>query len=206
MIAPRGTDTESPSREARSSMNAAPTANGIVLRGGETEQDLEQRQLAEDLPPAGEEERARAVMEEGRIAGPQSRSDRRVPFVARGADGVEALPAAPEGSRGEVQVPAADLGLEQLDRAGPGETGAGAHRERPVARRSIAQPPDPLGEVAIVDGGAVDGRASAAVLPASHTILRPRSTTGTRPPRRAPATTRGSAWITRARIDLPLGR
>jgi hypothetical protein len=61
-------------------------------------------------------------VQEGWIIGTQRRSHRRVSLVTRGADRVEALPAAPQEAGYDVEVPAAGLRLEQLDGACAGET------------------------------------------------------------------------------------
>ena len=70
-------------------------------------------------------ERPGPVVQQRRVIPPQRRRDRRVALVAGGADGVETGLALAQPPRGQVQVTAGELGVEQLQAALPGQRRAG---------------------------------------------------------------------------------
>ena len=110
----------------------------LVAGGDQAEQDVPQRLGAGYLRGAGQVEAARAVVEQRGVIGPQDRPDRRVGLVPRGTDRVEAAALGAQVPCGQVEMPAAGLGVEQGDglfagQPGPGRDGRGAVR-RPGRR------------------------------------------------------------------------
>ena len=101
----------------------AALGDGILARGDDAEQRVEHRRAARQLAGAGEHEGARAVVQEGRIGQAQLSTERGVLLVSGRADGVEAAIRLLQLACGNVELPAGDLVLEQLQPA--------THRQAP---------------------------------------------------------------------------
>ena len=102
--------------------------NGVLAGCDDSEQCVEGRGAARQLPGPGHHESARAVVEEGRVGDPQLGAEDRVVLVAGTADGVEAAVGLLQPPSGHVQLAAGDLVLEQLDRPSGGQGRARAQR------------------------------------------------------------------------------
>jgi hypothetical protein len=113
----------------------AATGDGLVDRGHHPGEHVAQRFVTGRLPGPLDVERARAVVQEGRIGRPQCRGDGRVALVTRRADRVEALSPPAEPPRGQIEVATAELAVEQLEGAGAGQRRSGAEGARRVAER-----------------------------------------------------------------------
>ena len=92
-----------------------PTGDRLLGGRDDPEEHVAQRIASTDLPGPVEEEAARAVMQQCRIGGSKRGRDGSVAFMTRRTDGVEALALRAEPSGCQVQMPAADLGVEQVE-------------------------------------------------------------------------------------------
>ena len=81
--------------------------------------------LPGQLAGARHHQRARAVVQEGGVVDPQLRAEHRVVLVARAADRVEAAVRLLQLARRDVDLPAEELVLEQLDRLVRGQAASG---------------------------------------------------------------------------------
>ena len=95
----------------------------LLAGGDQPEQDVPERLGARHLRGAGEVEGTGAVVEQRGIRGTQGRRYGRVGLVPGGADRVEAVALGAEVPRGQVQLPAAGLGVEQGDGLTAGQGG-----------------------------------------------------------------------------------
>ncbi len=138
----------------------APARDRIVGAGAQAEQHVEQRRLAGHLVRPREEERARSVVQERRIGGPQRGGDRGVALVPRRADRVEALAPRAERPRREIEVAAAGLRVEQRDRRARRQPRSGPDRRVEVGAPwplAALERGQPVEELAIEQGRAVHG-------------------------------------------------
>ena len=113
---------------------------GLVSRGANAEQHVADGIGARGAPllggllvAAGNVERARPVVQEGRVGGTQRGGDGGVPFVAARADGVEPLITGAELASAQVYQATRHLGVEQLEAHASGEGRAFSHRSVRVA-------------------------------------------------------------------------
>ena len=119
---------------------------------------------------AGEVERARPVVQQRGIVGPQRERDRGVRLVARRADRVEAPAVLLEPARGVVRLPAVDLRAPDLLRLGRRRDRRGRGSKRPQSPEEVL-----LERIELVDHGDVGSTRSRAA----------RARPSTRRPRRA---------------------
>ena len=92
-----------------------PAATDRLLgRRDDPEQHVAQPVAAPTCCAPGEEEAARAVVQQRGIGGPQGGGDGDVSLVSRRADGVEPLPAGTEPARRQIEVSAPELGVEEV--------------------------------------------------------------------------------------------
>src|SRR5205814_6164227 len=93
----------------------AALSDRVLRRSDDPEQRVEDGRLAGTLTGASHHQRTGTVVQEGRVADPQLRSEDRIVLVAGGADGVEAAVGLLQLARRDVERPAGDLVLPQLD-------------------------------------------------------------------------------------------
>ena len=94
------------------------------------------------LPGPLQEERARPVVQERRVVGTERGGDGRVALVAGRPDGVVAAVTGAQPSRGEVEVPAPELRVEQPQALLVSERAGGARGRRRLQRRGLLQEVD----------------------------------------------------------------
>ncbi len=125
--------------------------DGLVGRGGQAHQHVADALLGQSpgLLGAGQIERARAVVEQRRVVGPQGGGHGRVALVTGGADRVVALvlPAQPAG--GDVEQPAVELAQEQRPGLSAGQGRALADRQPRISLRARLERRNRLGEVSL---------------------------------------------------------
>ena len=124
-------------RLAAEDLVAAP-GDGVLRGGHHTQQDIPQRGGDPALTGPLEEEGPRAVVKQRRVRDPERRCHGGVALVPRGPDRVEALVLGSQPPRREVEVPAPELGVEDVqtalcDELGPGEAGLA---RRPACSRA----------------------------------------------------------------------
>ena len=104
-----------------------------------------QRVSAADLGGAGEEEPTGAVVQQRGIGGPQRRRHRRIALMPRRADGVVALALRPQPAGGQIEMAAAELGVEHRQALAHGQRGTVAQH---ILVRAL--PADPLSAEMVV--------------------------------------------------------
>ena len=110
-----------------------PAGDGLGRRRDQPAQDVADRLGAADLGRPGAVEPARPVVQQRRIGRRTAAATRRVAFVARRTDGVETLAEAAQPPGRQVEVPAGQLGVEELQRERAGQSGVRPHRRERIA-------------------------------------------------------------------------
>jgi len=133
----------------------AAARDGLVRRGHQAEQDVQDPVPGRrGLLAPGQVEGARAVVQQGRVGDPQRRGDAGVALVPRRPDRVVPGALGPQPARGQIEVAAGQLRVEELQAALPGQGRAVPDGVRPggtiprAARRMAVQRADHLGEMA----------------------------------------------------------
>ena len=136
----------------------ASARGGIILARGKRERRIHDRIHAGQLAEALGHERARAVMQEGRIGMPSQSRDHRVALVAARADRVEHAIAHAQHARHQIEVARHQLRLEQIEEVS--RRAGAARQDRFVRGRRLAHRSVPvahvLDEILIADIGAIE--------------------------------------------------